>query len=1091
MPNSPVIHRARTLLLLLASALAPAAATSAQDVRPLPAPRGGPVAPMPVATPVSEPATVPAPATMPAPAPPADEAQAATSGGSTCCCVAHDGDAPGVATVECACHGCLQSGAGSGGASGCSGCGAALAGTSPVPPGFVDELVLAGWNQAVGLTFAEDGRAFVWEKAGRVWIVDHGVKSAAPLIDISPEVANWGDHGLIGFALDPAFASNGYIYLLYVVDYHHLKKFGTPEYDPALNDYTKDTIGRITRYTATAASHMSAVDPASRLVLLGENIHCGFPISGSSHGVGSLMFGEDGTLFASCGDAAPGDGSNTMIADGIILPKENVGAFRAQLVDCLAGKLLRLDPATGDGVSSNPFFDPAAPRAPRSRVWALGLRNPSRLSLRPGTGCPDPLLGDPGTVTFGDVGAETYEELDVLPQGGKNLGWPIYEGHQIFPLAGPLLVQNSDAPNPLFQFGPHSPCPRPYFNFQDLLLQDSLNTPFWANPCNAHVPVVTPAPLFVHHRAALEWRHGGQAYAPTYDAAGLATKTLMGTPGCPVAGPSFPGNCSIGGAWSSDNGFPPEYQHGYFHGDYGVGWIRFGRFDGDDRLLSFEPFAEPIGRVVKLAWDESSGSLWYINYTNTGAGELRRIRWFTGNLPPQAVLTPALKYGEAPLDVAFDGSASSDPEGQPLDWLWDFGDGTPPSKLPRPVHRFPSEDITASGSIIGLVFELNPPGSTGFSNPDPEVIRDGDYPPQGTADKQREYDTIHAPGGVSDKNGVCWIGYSFPQARSFVGLFYEEGMTFGGGGWFDTWSVEVRQRGVWVAVEGVVVDPPYPPANGTPHFQRFEFRFPPVEGDALRIRGAPGGVGNLAFITIGELRVLAEPLVPGGSGGAGGAAANTHVTLTVTDSAGSSDQAGALVSLNNSPPTAVITDPPNFSTYAIGEPTTLTLQQASTDAEQGAALSCAWQVILHHNSHTHPGPLLEDCAPAPVDVTPEGCGSGAIYFNEVRLTVTDPLGLSSTRSHWLIPACDRNLNGIEDTLDLAAGTSLDLDQDSVPDEAQRDCNANGRPDLYELFFGYVRDLDLNGVPDDCDHGWTLGAMEKPPVLPPQSEAPQH
>ena len=60
---------------------------------------------------------------------------------------------------------------------------------------------------------------FVWEKAGKVWVVENGIKSL--LIDISPEVGNWNDFGLLGFALHPDFEINGYFYLLYTVDRHH------------------------------------------------------------------------------------------------------------------------------------------------------------------------------------------------------------------------------------------------------------------------------------------------------------------------------------------------------------------------------------------------------------------------------------------------------------------------------------------------------------------------------------------------------------------------------------------------------------------------------------------------------------------------------------------------------------------------------------------------------------------------------------------------------------------------------------------------------------------------------------------------------
>src|SRR5262245_60580450 len=39
---------------------------------------------------------------------------------------------------------------------------------SAVPPGFVIEPVGSGWNEAVGMAFAADGRMFVWERGGRI-----------------------------------------------------------------------------------------------------------------------------------------------------------------------------------------------------------------------------------------------------------------------------------------------------------------------------------------------------------------------------------------------------------------------------------------------------------------------------------------------------------------------------------------------------------------------------------------------------------------------------------------------------------------------------------------------------------------------------------------------------------------------------------------------------------------------------------------------------------------------------------------------------------------------------------------------------------
>src|SRR5688572_27731034 len=133
-----------------------------------------------------------------------------------------------------------------------------------LPPDFVEETVGGNWNEAVGLTFAPDGRMFVWERGGRIWTVENGVKSAAPFLDVAEEVGGWRDFGLLGFALHPGFQTNGHVYLMYVVDRHHLLHFGTSNYRASSIQYFNATIGRITRYTARASDGRRSVDLASR-----------------------------------------------------------------------------------------------------------------------------------------------------------------------------------------------------------------------------------------------------------------------------------------------------------------------------------------------------------------------------------------------------------------------------------------------------------------------------------------------------------------------------------------------------------------------------------------------------------------------------------------------------------------------------------------------------------------------------------------------------------------------------------------------------------------------------------------------------------
>jgi len=230
-----------------------------------------------------------------------------------------------------------------------------------LPNNFIRDAYITGLNQPVGVTFDGNGVMYIWEKGGVVRIVNNGVLRSTPLIDISEEVGNWRDHGLNGFALDPYYTQNGHIYLLYAVDRHHLMNFGTPNYDPNQDELFAATIGRITRYTVTNPNDPvnMTIDPNSRLVLVGATPSSGFPILFGTHGVGGLVFGDDGSLLATAGDGAstaadyggPMTASYSVqaLADGIISTREDVGVYRSQLLSSLSGKMIRINPNTGEG----------------------------------------------------------------------------------------------------------------------------------------------------------------------------------------------------------------------------------------------------------------------------------------------------------------------------------------------------------------------------------------------------------------------------------------------------------------------------------------------------------------------------------------------------------------------------------------------------------------------------------------------------------------------------------------------------------------------------------------------------------------------
>ncbi len=569
------------------------------------------------------------------------------------------------------------------------------------PDGFTNELVVGDFAAAVGVRFAADGRALVWEKSGRVWTVTDGVRDANALLDISDEIANYGDYGLVGLAMDPAFLTNGHFYLLYAVDHYHLTEFGDAEYEPTENDYFRATIARLTRYTADPATNFHTVLPSSRTVLIGSGPTTGIPLMAQSHGPGSLVFGRDGTLLISCGDGASsqvvdtgGDSQGTYtvqgLAEGILRAKENIGAYRAQLIDSMCGKILRVDPATGNGLPSNPFYDAGNPAAAKSRVWALGFRQPYRMTVKPNTGSTDASLGDPGTIYIGDVGWAVWEELSVVTAGGQNFGWPIYEGLETHPQYSLVSPANPDAPNPLG-------CAT-YFGFDDLLIQDTLDpTPSFPNPCDGAQQVPSTIPQFVHRRPILEWNHEiVQSRYGAYDGTS-ATAELLGVAGASVQGTAFSGSCSTGGSWYTGTLYPAEYQNHYYHGDFVESWIRRVSVDSEDRATEVLSFVD-AQNVVSITENPVDGMLYFISYTN----ELRRVAYAPcGNQPPVAVIDVDSFFGVSPLSVQFGAADSFDADAEPLVYSWDFGDGTT-STLSAPSHTFTAAPGTPTRFDVAL-----------------------------------------------------------------------------------------------------------------------------------------------------------------------------------------------------------------------------------------------------------------------------------------------------------------------------------------------------------------------------------------------------
>jgi putative heme-binding domain-containing protein len=248
--------------------------------------------------------------------------------------------------------------------------GSDIRGPITLPPGFSGEWVATGITGATALAVAPDGRVFACEQTGSLRVFKNGNLLPAPFVTL--EVDSSWERGLIGIALDPHFAENGWIFLCYV----------------ALRPYVHH---RISRFTARG----DAAVPGSESVLFkgDDQAKLGGSVSAGHQG-GAIHFGRDGKLYTAIGDHTAG--------------------APAQSLSTLQGKLLRLN-ADGSIPEDNPFFHKTSGKY-RS-IWALGLRNAFTFAVQPGT----------GRIFLNDVGETKWEEVNE-GFAGANYGWPESEG---------------------------------------------------------------------------------------------------------------------------------------------------------------------------------------------------------------------------------------------------------------------------------------------------------------------------------------------------------------------------------------------------------------------------------------------------------------------------------------------------------------------------------------------------------------------------------------------------------------------------------------------------------------------------------------
>ncbi|HUP18304.1 MAG TPA: PQQ-dependent sugar dehydrogenase, partial [Acidimicrobiia bacterium] len=509
-----------------------------------------------------------------------------------------------------------------------------------LPAGFVEQTIFSGLNLPTFVRFASDGRVFVAEKRGTLLAFDSlSDSSAKVVVDFSGATYGWWDRGMLGMAIDPGFPAEPYIYLLYTTDIHN---YG----DTCPSPPGATTDGCMANARLSRIQVSSANDLVGSEQILLDGFWCQqYP----SHSIGQLEFGPDGALYLSAGDGASfgfadyGQGGGS---SGSPTPKNPCGD----------------PPVPVGGTQTPPTAEGGALRSQDLRTSGDPVSfDGAILRLNKSDGSPfagNPLLGgDSGDDRIIAYGFRNPFRITIRPGTNEiwigDVGWGVWE-------------EINRIPNP------------------------TAGVPNFGWPCyegNARLGSYDNADLDICENLYAEsGAHTGPYFAYQHS---------LSLAGCPSGGSSISGL-----AFYEGGPYPAEYDNALFFADHTRGCI-WTMFPGSNGLPSpgsislFASGAQSVGLEIG-----PNGDLFSIDHLG---GRILRYQFQSGNFSPTAVVGAAPTSGPAPLTVNFDGSGSSDPDGDPLTFAWDLdGDG----QFDDSTAVNPSFTYTTAGTrLVGLLVD--------------------------------------------------------------------------------------------------------------------------------------------------------------------------------------------------------------------------------------------------------------------------------------------------------------------------------------------------------------------------------------------------
>ncbi|PPS73410.1 MULTISPECIES: carbohydrate-binding protein [Streptomyces] len=474
------------------------------------------------------------------------------------------------------------------------------------------------------------------------------------------------EDGLQGIGIDPGFATNRHIYLYYA------PPLSTPGGDAPTtgsNWSAWQGVNRLSRFTLNAdftINQSSKVDILDVAADRGTCCHAGGDIDFDAAGNLYLSTGDDTNPFESAGYSPLDERTNRNPAFDAQRTAANTNDLR--------GKILRIK-VNENGSYSIPagnLFPPGTART-RAEIYAMGLRNPFRMSVDKATGVV--YVGDYGpdagnTSTRGPQGQVEFNRVT----GPGNYGWPYCTG-----------TNTSSETYAEWDFATNTAGAK----------YNCTGGPTNNSPHNTGLSTLPPA------KAA--WiRYGGDAGSPPAFGGGSES---------PMAGPVYRYDPAV----TAPTKFPQSFDGQFFATEFGRGWIKPIHLDADGSPGTIDSFPWTGKQVIDSAFGPD-GSYYVLDY---GSGfyqgdqysALYRFDYVgAGNRAPTAVAGANRTSGTAPLTVTFSSAGSSDPEGGALTYTWSFGDGT------SSTAANPTKTYSTNGEYTATLTVRDPQGATGTAD---------------------------------------------------------------------------------------------------------------------------------------------------------------------------------------------------------------------------------------------------------------------------------------------------------------------------------------------------------------------------------------